>query len=154
MLTVSTPLYLVESNEACWTCNNSQVVIALATDHILDDSAGDPTQPDQSALFTLLSDIEEMPVEVYEFVAAQHSRYKKHYSKTVEFEYYANICTCGANFGDWYLFCEPGGAFFPESEEDARLVKLIELPFRGRLEFSCSYSQGAGDLIRDNAQRM
>jgi hypothetical protein len=135
---VSPPLYLVQSAARCWQCGVAQAVIGLGTGGILQGADWDPPELQASADFTLLSYVETMPEDVYRFVSNAHSRYMKFYSRTVEAEYFGNICPCGAAFGDWYLFAEPGGAFFPESEEAAKLIHRTRMPFDRPLKFCCS----------------
>ena len=66
--------------------------------------------------------------------------------------YYANICECGANFGDHFLFSEPRGAFFPETEAEVSRIICEELPFQDRLCFECSFILGSGEIILRNAR--
>lgn len=134
-LEISSPLYLVISNEPCWKCGRSQKVIAIAASGVKDEfeSLGD----DSEKLF--VTNIEEMPSEIYEYIAALHPNYKKHYSHTADLTYYANTCSCGANFGDFYLYLEPDGAFFPQSDEIAASITSQILPFRGQFKFAGGY---------------
>lgn len=88
-----------------------------------------------------------MPELVFDYVTSKHPRYIKKYSKTADETYFANVCECGANFGDFYLFSEPEGAFFPVTEKDAASIRIIEMPFEGQFEFECSWSEGSGSLI-------
>jgi hypothetical protein len=150
MILVSPALYLVRSAARCWQCGVAQAVIGLGTDGILQDADCDPSELQSSTAFTLLSYVETMPEDVCRFVSNAQPRYVKVYSRTVEAEYFRNTCPCGAAFGDWYLFSEPGGAFFPESEEAAKLIHRTRMPFDRPLEFCCSWSQGPGDLIHDH----
>jgi hypothetical protein len=150
MILVSSGLHLVRSAARCWQCGVAQPVIGLGTDGVLEDSDCDHSELQPSTAFTLLSYVETMPEDVYRFVSNAQPRYRKFYSRTVDAEYFRNICTCGAAFGDWYLFAEPGGAFFPESEEAAKLIRRTRMPFDRVLEFCCLWSQGPGDLIRDH----
>lgn len=77
----------------------------------------------------------------------------KRHSRTAGEAYYANTCECGANFGDFYLFSEPGGAFFPNTDDAARAIGLEPMPFSGTLKFAASYSHGIGDYILQHAKR-
>jgi hypothetical protein len=62
-----------------------------------------------------------------------------------------NICDCGANFGDFCLFREPGRAFFPFDKKEASQITIGQLAVTGIFEFDaefdCSYGEGLGDLI-------
>jgi hypothetical protein len=49
----------------------------------------------------LLNYISEMPAQVFQYVTSLAPTYRKLYSRTADHEYYANVCKCGANFGDF-----------------------------------------------------
>ena len=149
---VFAPLYLLTSTEECWKCHKPQNVIALGTHQIVDDSQIFGDSADTTDLL-LLSNIESMPPEVLQYIVQRYPRFMERYSDTAEASYYANTCECGANFGDFYLFLEPGGAFFPDTDEAAKEIKYHKMPFSGTLRFACSYSHGIGDLILAHATK-
>lgn len=151
-LLIHCPLYLLTSSEPCWKCGASQSVSAIAAHNLVDD--GEPVfdEGDETELL-LLSNIVQMPFEVFKYVAQRNHRYMKRHSRTAGEVYYANTCECGANFGDFYLYSEPGGAFFPTTDEEARTIQLEAMPFTGSMPFDCSYSVGTGQYILEHAQR-
>jgi len=140
------PLYLFTSTEPCWKCGTVQSVVGIATNSLVADGNVIGMSGDASELI-FLTNIEAMPEEVFAYVSLQNPRYMKRYSRTADFVYYANTCECGANFGDHYLYSEPGGAFFPETEYEARRIRHKRMPFSGELAFECAYSQGVGEFI-------
>ena len=115
------------------------------------DMLGESTEEDEPFILTNIS---EMPESIFQHITTAHPRYRKHPSRTAGQTYYANICECGANFGDFYLHSEPDGAFFPTTEEQATQMTVSALPFEGVFDFHCSYSQGTGDFIFRHAQRI
>jgi hypothetical protein len=151
-LEVHCPLFLLTSSEPCWKCGSVQTVNAIGT-HALRDGDEELVDPGDKAELFLLSNISEMPFPVFKYVAQRNHRYMKRHSRTAGETYYANTCECGANFGDFYLFSEPGGAFFPDTDEAAQLIQLEPMPFTGTLKFSASYSTGIGDYILQHAKR-
>ena len=151
-LRVHCPLYLVTSSEACWKCSRPQSVVALGTHCLMDGGNEVGESADRSDLI-LLTNITSMPFEIFKYIAQRNYRYMKRHSRTAGETYYANTCECGANFGDFYLYSEPGGAFFPDTDDTARAIRIHELPFTGLLEFECSYSQGGGEYILSLGQR-
>jgi hypothetical protein len=88
-----------------------------------------------------------MPQSIFESLSVSNPRYRLHHSRTVSTEYYANICESGANFGDFYLFNEPGHAFFPTSVEEASRIAITKLPLVGTFELRCGWELGAGEFI-------
>jgi hypothetical protein len=61
----------------------------------------------------------------------------------------------GALFGDHYLHSEPGGAFFPENEEDAIKITLASILVHPPLRFDCvCHYRSVGELILGHARRL
>ncbi|MEO8315604.1 MAG: hypothetical protein ABI645_12530 [Pseudomonadota bacterium] len=102
-----------------------------------------------------LTDVTNFPPQILAEITRRNPRYELRYSSMAEAEYYANTCACGALFGDFYLYSEPGGAFFPEDLEAARSVTIEELQFKGPLPIDGSYSMGStGQLILEHGKRI
>ena len=150
-LKVTAPVFLLRSTESCWRCHSNQEVIALAFRWSLDEDEAEDQQPHQGEPL-ILENIHEMPQAILDHIVSVHPRVEKRPSKTTGTAYFMNICKCGANFGDHYLFSEPGGAFFPMDEEAASQITIEELPFTGAFQFNCSYSMGQGDLIFEHGE--
>jgi hypothetical protein len=129
----SSPIYLLVGSEKCWNCETTSSVVGLAS--------GDMKEP------FMLSDIKSMPAELLAAIQRIHPRYEIRDSRTKGIRYYMNICTCGAHFGDYYLFSRPGGAFFPHSDEDATAIQIHELPLKGDFKIVCSPGLGTGGVI-------
>lgn len=151
-LFIECPLYLLQSVEPCWKCKAEQVVHALACHQLTDDGSA-VMEPGDTSDLILLQNITAMPPGVFRYLNQKNGRYMQRFSRTAGGSYYANTCACGANFGDFYLFSEPGGAFFPDTDEAARLIVLEITPFTGILEFSADYSMGIGETILRLARR-
>lgn len=152
-LTVGSPIYLLRSVEPCWKCRRPQPVIALATRR-LKDTHIDQLDVGDSAEPYLLSNIDQMPAEIFDCLAKLHPQYRIWRSHTAGAAYYANLCgECGANFGDFYLFNEPEHAFFPQTEEQAEFIRISKLPFEGEFEFHATYGVGIGGFIFEHAQQ-
>ncbi len=152
MTKIASPIYLLRSSEPCWKCGAVQQVIALATMHLFEgDPEADNTENEDEPI--ILDNIAEMPKEILDHIRSLHPQYEKRMSKMAGSAYYMNTCSCGAHFGDFYLHSEPGGAFFPDSEEQARQITAEELPFTGTFEFLCGYGIGNGSFIFQHAQR-
>ena len=104
--------------------------------------------------FFFFINIMEMPDALYQIIERIHPRYKKHFSKTVHDTYFANICECGANFGDYYLFTRPDGAFFPTSIEDASNIQYYPLKFTTPFFMDAGWSEGSGIYILVNGSQI
>jgi hypothetical protein len=152
ILRVTTPIFLLRSTEVCWRCHASQEVIALAFRWRLDKDQGEDEQPAEDEPL-ILDIIHTMPKPQLDAIVSRHPRFEKRTSKTAGTAYYMNTCACGAHFGDFYLFSEPGGAFFPVDESEASRITIEELPLAGTFELDCSYGEGLGDLIFEHAKK-
>ncbi len=152
-MTILAPIYLITSQEKCWKCHTPQKVVALGSPSLRDGDVDMLGSSDDSEAPYLLSNIADMPESLYATVAAIHPRFRKHLSRTAGEAYYANICECGANFGDHYLHSDPGGAFFPLDAEAASRMSIRKLPLDGTFELDASWAQGVEDLIFEHARR-
>ena len=137
MVLVHSPSFVVGAKQDCWKCMASNEVITLATRTIAE--APGPIDFAEAGEIYLLSYIEDMPAFVFQYMARLGPRYRKLFSMTAGHDYYANVCNCGANFGDWFLFSEPGRAWFPEARADISLTRAVALPFVDPFLVECNY---------------
>ena len=77
----------------------------------------------------------EMPKPLLDAIREFHSQYELRYSYTAMDSTYVNVCECRANFGNFFLYEEPGGPFFPMSSEQASLLTIRTLQIKGTFEF-------------------
>lgn len=146
LLKVLCPLYFLSSSEPCWKCGKTQPVVAIGT-HCLfedDEKVGDATDVGELILLNYLS---VMPDEVWQYMKTRNSRFSNEHSAGGGDSYFSNACECGARFGDFYLFSEPGGAFFPTTQKEVEKITYHQMPFEGELSFACGWSEGAGQYI-------
>lgn len=150
------PFYLFFSSEPCWKCGEEQTVVALGVSGCHDEEYGfcSGGEGQSEEIILLVSNLSEIPEGLRSEIAKRHPRFKLHHSHTASSSYYANMCGCGAHFGDFYLFSEPGGAFFPTSEEEAESVAYCELPIAEPLEVVGNWSEGPGDNLFKNGRRV
>lgn len=145
-------LYLLTAQQVCWKCRAEQLVVALATQQLSEESS--PVEHTNDDL-VILSGILEMPAEVFSHLKQRNPGFESRYSNSAGHSYFSNTCECGALFGDHYLHSEPGGAFFPESEEDATKITLSPIPVNPPLKFDCVCHYGSvGELILGYARRL
>lgn len=153
ILRVTAPIFLLRASESCWHCHTSQEVIALAFRWRVDKNHDEDEQPEENEPL-ILHNIHTLPKPILDAVVARHPQFEKRTSKTADTAYYINTCRCGAHFGDFYLFSEPGGAFFPMDEKEASQITIEELPLTGSFQLDCSYGLGLGDLIFEHAKKI
>ena len=153
ILRVTAPIFLLRATESCWRCHASQEVIALAFKWHQDKDQDADEQPAEGEVL-ILDNINTLPKPLLDAIVSRHLHFEKRTSKTAGTAYYMNTCGCGAHFGDFYLFSEPGGAFFPTDEAEAAHITIEELPLTGTFELDCSYGMGLGDLIFEHAMKL
>ena len=153
ILRVTAPILLLRSNESCWRCRAGRPVIALAFRWRVDKNQDKDEQPEENEPL-ILQNIHTLPKSVLDAITARHPHFEKRASKTADTKYYMNTCNCGAHFGDFYLFSDPGGVFFPMDENEASRITIEELPLTGTFKFNCSYGEGLGDFIFEHAKKV
>ena len=85
---------------------------------------------------------------------SRHGCFKRKFSRTARSEYLANTCPkCGVMSGDFYLHSEPGGPFFPTTEEGARRLTIEEIPLPTSIRVRAGVGMGTGDLILKYGKR-
>lgn len=145
MLKVNPPLFLIGKKTHCWNCNKKMPVIALLAPNI-DEAEGE---------ISILSEIRELPKDVYYFIKDRVPSFKMKFSKMAGHKYLGNTCpNCGLLSGEFFLHSEPGAPFFPEDEIDAKTLFIREIPLEGPINISASPSTGCGDLILKYATRL
>lgn len=150
---IPAPLFVIESNQDCWKCKAKQRVIALASYEIEEEPDEDENELKERAEIMetgepfLFSKITTLPEDLRAWINAHYPRFQPYRSRMAQKEYWANLCECGANFGDFYLHSEPGGAFFPMGEEDCSDMLICEVPLPGPFQIVCGYNLGSGELI-------
>lgn len=127
---VGRPCYVAVSSRSCWKCGADTPLISLASERILEryDESETWESPDENNL-VLFFNVSKLPGAVLRPLQQRYPFFQKKYSATARQYYFGNTCIgCGALQGDFFNHCEPDGAFFLLSEEDAEQVRLVELP--------------------------
>ena len=141
---INPPLYLASTTIKCWNCGADLPAVGLIAQ----------TVPETDDEVCMLSSITELPLPVLHFIQKQFPSFKRAFSKTTKSEYFANTCPhCCALSGDFYLHSEPGGPFFPETEEDAACLTVEEIPMDGPIEVCADLSVGGGEMILEFGKR-
>lgn len=144
----SDPFFLLLSWQDCWVCGTSCRVAGLASDPPA-ANAWEKTEP------ILLNNIQSMPEGFLASIRQVQPHYEFRESHTAGISFFMNTCaSCGASLGDHFLHGEPGGAFFPVSDEDEAAIEVHELPFVGTYRFECAPGLGTGRSILTHGKRL
>ena len=142
-LQIAPPLILAVADTACWKCNGKMKAAALIAPNIL-AAPGD---------VLILQHMAALPAELLEFVQSRVPDFRR--GQSMAGEYMASHCpACGAITGDFYLFSEPGGAFWPETDEDAAAIRLEDCPISDAISIDAGYGVGLGEYILEAATRV
>lgn len=93
--------------------------------------------------------ISDLPLSVAARIKGFSRHYRVDFSKTTQSSYWMNHCECcGMKQGDFEMYEEPQGAFFPTNEQEASgiVLHLFEEPFA--CNGNCSYGVDFFDYMR------
>ena len=114
-----------------------------------------PNIDDNEGEICILSDIQELPKDVYFFIKNKVQSFRMKYSKMAGHRYLGNTCPkCGILSGEFFLHAEPGGPFFPEDENDAKSLYIKEIPLNRAITVTASVNVGFGEMILKNTKRL
>ncbi len=78
--------------------------------------------------WAILSNVRRISSSALSIINKHSKLYYPAYSKTAKMTYYANhCCHCKSMQGDFMMFDEPGGVFYPVTSEQAKKIKLHEV---------------------------
>jgi hypothetical protein len=95
------PLHLIAGQTTCWRCGAPMPVVAILCENLGAKDEGP----------FILSNITELPPELYTYVQRFYPDFRLTFSKTIGEKYFANNCPkCGVISGDFFLHSadEPG----------------------------------------------
>lgn len=130
-VTISAPLYLVSATQHCNLCNKENKIVALATQHLVDEF-----EPEDDDGF-LLCYAEELPEEILAEVLKRQPSFQKRDSATAGATYFMSTCECGGHYGDHYVQKQLLNQMAYKQSE----VSAEQLPISGEWVIPCGYSQ-------------
>lgn len=125
--------YLVRSPERCWRCAAPYRAIAFLMApgyQIRDDDDDGETGVfwSDNRNWAFAHYISALPSPISEMLKSEAPNYRRAFSQTAQSTYWANHCpACNALQGDFELFCEPEGAFFPIIIDQVRAMRATRL---------------------------
>jgi hypothetical protein len=146
--------FIAQTATACWKCGRDTNVFTfiLPNGHeILEEDEADEAPENYGRWVkcsepTIVSYITDLLPSVSDRVKPISHTYHLDFSKTINSSYWMNHCKhCGMKQGDFELHCEPSGAFFPMSKNDALQITLHEV----KEPFGCNGSSSYGDMWFD-----
>jgi Domain of unknown function (DUF5710) len=119
----ATYYYIAETKNICWKCSQVTRVFGLLLPP--DHEEFEEDEWERRNYRTLIHFVTYIPDAVQARMAGFTKHYRVDFSKTADGSYWMNHCEhCGAKQGDFPMYNEPEGAFFPIDERAAALISL------------------------------
>ena len=147
LLTLGTIPYLLRSWRECYKCGNMADVFCLASSGLRDEEGR------LRHGFHTFSNLVFVPEKLRIFLEKNADTYYPSYSKTAGIKYFLNHCDCGAKLGDFFMHCEPRGAFFPTSIEEADKITMHWINAFEPLKIAADYHVQEPDFFHSGARR-
>ncbi len=149
---------LIEEGKAtkpCWKCSEHTSVFGFILPAGHETLEPDEEDDERDAWYrydepTIVHYVTDLLPAVAARIKAFSRHYRVDFSKTTQSSYWMNHCEhCGMKQGDFEMYCEPQGAFFPMDEHAASLIVLHEFVE----PFGCNGSTAYGDHLFEYMRR-
>ena len=135
----SSSYFIAQTTKPCWKCAEHTSVFGFILPAGHETLEPDEEDDERDAWYrydepTIVHYVTDLLPAVAARVKAFSRHYRVDFSKTTQSSYWMNHCEhCGMKQGDFEMYCEPQGAFFPMDERAASLIVLREFaePFGG-----------------------
>lgn len=151
----SNSYFIAQTTKLCWKCSKHTTVFGfiLPAGHEMlgpndeDDGQDMWHQYNEPAITSYITDL--LPTVMVRIkLFSQH--YRIDFSKTIQSSYWMNHCEhCGMKQGDFEMYCEPQGAFFPVDEHTASLIVLHKFVEPFGCNGDIAYSNYLSKLLPD-----
>jgi hypothetical protein len=153
MLTVTPPLFLIETSLICWWCFEPITVIAIVARRasILDEGDELPFGEDADE-YLLLTHVESLPESLLAEIQVHAPKYSRSSASTDKRNYFSNICAhCNAVQEDRHVHGALDQGLLQTDEADSPTRRLIALVFAER--FQMEASAGSNPYVSSLLQR-
>lgn len=147
--------FIAQSTKPCWRCHDSTKVYGFVLPAGHEALMVDEEDDERDAWYrydqpTIVHYVTDLLPSVAARIGAHSGHYRIDFSKTTQSSYWMNHCEqCGIKQGDFEMYCEPQGAFFPMDKRAASLIVLKEF----HEPFGCNASTAYGDHFVDCMRR-
>ncbi|OMP74736.1 DUF5710 domain-containing protein [[Flexibacter] sp. ATCC 35208] len=146
-------LIIAHAHRSCWKCSHVNTVIALGAPSFYEINS-ETNSCDVSDFFTLFQEISTLSAHLATFLKQHYPHFKPGYSKTTATTNWNNHCSsCNSLQGEWFLFQEPGAAFYPTTPSEAQHIIIKQHPLEYAVLLHAGYSYGDSlDLMEEHAR--
>lgn len=136
------PLYVLRTADYCPECREALHVYALGCAAFRDAEEGYAIDD-----FHFLRRVSSVPEQVTALLTRKCSSYFLDQEEESEKPYLMNHCRCGAKLDDDFVNGDVGAAFWPDTPEGYRHIKLFELPIDEPVPVETSYMLGGDEFL-------
>jgi hypothetical protein len=140
------PIYVLRAAVRCPECGEAIHVYTLGCTAFHDAEERYPIED-----FHFLRLIRSVPEGVLKLLKAKCPGYFLDREGGSDSRYLMNHCRCGARLDDDFVHGDVGAAFWPDTPEGFRRLKLSRLPVDDEIPVECSYFLGAGEYLNFGA---
>lgn len=153
VLTVTPPLFLIETSLICWWCFEPITVIAIVARRASLLADGDELPYGEDAYeYLLLTHVKSLPESLIAEIQVHAPTYSRSIATTDKRNYFSSICAhCNAVQEDRHVHGALDQGFFQTDEADSPTIRLIALGFAER--FQTEASVGSNPQISSLLQR-
>ena len=151
----SSSYFIAQTTKPCWKCSEHTSVFGFILPSGHETLEPDEEDEERDAWYrydepTIVHYVTDLLPAVAARIKAFSRHYRVDFSKTTQSSYWMNHCEhCGMKQGDFEMYCEPQGAFFPMGERAASLIVLHEFAE----SFGCNGSTAYGDHLFEYMRR-
>lgn len=144
----STSYFIAQTTKPCWKCGECTSVygfiLPVGHESLEPDEDGDgPSLWCRYDEMTIVLYVTDLLPSVVSRIKGLSKHYRVDFSNTTQSSYWMNHCEhCGMKQGDFEIYCEPQGAFFPMDERAASRIILREFSE----SFGCNGDSAYGHL--------
>ena len=143
----SSSYFIAQTTKLCWKCGEHTSVYGFILPAGHETLGPDDEDDERDAWYqydepTIVHYVADLLPAVALRIKAFSQHYRVDFSKATQSSYWMNHCEhCGMKQGDFEMYCEPQGAFFPVDERAASRIVLHEFAE----PFGCNGSTVYGD---------
>lgn len=147
--------FIARTGKGCWKCGEHTSVLGfiLPAGHETIEPDDEDEEEDVWCRYdepSIIYYVTDLPPSVSARARMLSRHYRVDFSKTTQGSYWMNHCEhCGMKQGDFEMYCEPQGAFFPTSISAASQIVLHEFAE----SFGCNGSAAYGDHLFEYMRR-
>jgi len=156
---VKNPFFIAVNTGMCCSCKQETLIISIGAEQFLQGEYLDDESEEKEWLLekqlVLFSEVRYIPKNVIKAIHDKYGFYRL-LDENSESDIWSNYCIhCNSLQDDWSNHNQPGGAFFPCSKDEAKVIDLIKVNVNHDFPIVGGYALGdSNDLMRKYSKRL